>query len=152
MDESWDEQLRLGRRHRRGEIFSIVDVSRGDGALVIRMGSSDYAHYIATILGLLPTAEAARVVFTSVVPTTSDGRLVLGKMNGHTASPGRVQPAGGGIERCDLADGTFDLVGCALRELREELAVDGTDLEDPCGQPSSARTIAASSGCCSRPG
>jgi hypothetical protein len=28
-------------------------------------------------------------------------------------------------------DGSFDLVGCALRELSEELAVEGSDLEEP---------------------
>ncbi|NNH76046.1 NUDIX hydrolase [Nocardia uniformis] len=64
----------------------------------------------------------ARVVFASMLARTGEGDLVLGRMAGHTATPGRIQLPGGNVEppghERDLTAATVR--GHALRELHEE--------------------------------
>jgi 8-oxo-dGTP pyrophosphatase MutT (NUDIX family) len=65
-------------------------------------------------------------IFVSVVIPISEIAFVLGKMSGHTSTPGVVQLPGGGISvesgRAEIS--YSDVVTTATDEVREELGID----------------------------
>jgi len=65
-----------------------------------------------------------RVISTSALIETLDGRLVLGEMISNTAAPGKLQFTGGGIDKEDIIGDCIDLRGNIKKEIFEELGID----------------------------
>ncbi|RFB75039.1 NUDIX hydrolase [Methylovirgula sp. 4M-Z18] len=74
--------------------------------------------------------KSVRNCYAAAALMSSDGAFLLGEMNSHTATAGRIYFAAGTPDREDLVDGRVDLEGSVLRELGEEtgLAADEVDL------------------------
>lgn len=125
IESHWNELISSGKSFRRGDVFTITEIKNKGGELEIEIALTDYAHYLATINGIIEEKYFCRVVHSSVMIETLDGKLVFGEMGGNTALPGRVQCIGGGITREDLmADGTtIDIEKNAAKEMAEEVGL-----------------------------
>ncbi len=125
IEKHWNELISGGKTFKRGDVFTIVKEREEDGEVTVEIMLSDYAHYLATIHGVIEGEYVCRVAHSSVMIETSDGFLVFGQMNSNTALPGRIQCIGGGITREDLKeDGNFiDIAKNAANEMEEEIGI-----------------------------
>lgn len=125
----WEALIGSGKKFKRGDVFTITGVRENKEEAIVEIALSDYAHYLATINGVINNEHACRVVHSSVMIETSDGELILGEMGGDTALPGRIQCIGGGITREDLfPDGKLvDIRKNAANEMLEEVGLFADD-------------------------
>ncbi|HEU4964910.1 MAG TPA: hypothetical protein VFV52_13780 [Bacilli bacterium] len=129
IDAHWERLLAEGKTYTRGECFTVSDVVFEGERVEVLLKQTDYAHYLYTLhhKGELPADVAIRVMYAAALVETADGRLVFGEMGQQTGHPGRLQAIGGGLDFHDVEGDRLDLRGSLLRELEEELGLDGTD-------------------------
>lgn len=123
VDREWSRAVREHPDWFRGEVFSIAHMSLDPKRLGIELKRTDYAHYLATIRGLLDQSDACRVLYGAGIGRTADNYLVFGQMGRHTAYGGRLQGVGGGLDFADVNQNAVDVVGSVRRELAEELGL-----------------------------
>jgi hypothetical protein len=122
--ESFWQQINAKGQFHRGEVFHVDAVIEEEKMYRVMLKTTDYAHYLHTIRNHITDDEACRVIFAAGLAETADGKFVFGEMGNHTAHPGRLQCAGGGLSFKDKTGPFFDMKQSVLRELQEELAVE----------------------------
>lgn len=127
VDLYWDLVNSNDRKFRRGDVFNIVTIEETNDLLKIYVELTDYAHYLYTTNNDIPEGYACRVIFTAALVKTSDNRLIFGQMAKNTSTPGRLQCAGGGIDRNDVKGNIIDLHNNIVNELYEELGIKTDD-------------------------
>ena len=129
IDDYWNSLLSSGKKFSRGNVFTIRSIEDQNETINIYVDQTDYAHYLASLhVPEIAQECPCRVMHTSVLIHSSDDFLIFGEMAEHTASPGRLQCAGGGITKDDLqTDQTFNVTGNAVTELWEETGFLHTD-------------------------
>lgn len=139
----WAEQCKAAQRNGQmlfnGPLARLLRFSVAGGTLLLEVGPTDYANFMAT--NLLYLHETARFgphlrsdpVGTSALPVTSDGWLLCGRRSGRVAfHAGFVHVFGGGLEAGDRReDGSIDAFESVFRELWEELHVNIADIVQP---------------------
>ncbi len=124
VEEYWNDLIRKGKKFFRGDCYTIEDIEKSKESIRINVKLTDYAHYLYTVHRSFSTELDCRVISTSALIETLDGRLVLGEMNSNTAAPGKLQFTGGGIDKEDIIGDCIDLRGNIKKEIFEELGID----------------------------
>jgi 8-oxo-dGTP pyrophosphatase MutT (NUDIX family) len=122
-DRYWEDLRVAGHRFERGPVLRAMSLTTSDGAALVTAEWTDYAHLMASRAHRLPPEWDCQPVFGAALVETIDGRLVVGRMNPATASPGRWQLPGGGAEPADADDGRLCVRRLVGREVQEELGV-----------------------------
>ena len=107
----------------RGEVFNVKSLTERERSYDILLTQTDYAHYLYTVRNKILDDEGCKVIFGSGLIETKDSVFVFGEMANHTAYPGRLQCAGGGLSWEDKAGDYFDVKQSVLREINEELGL-----------------------------
>lgn len=123
----WESLLKGGKRYFRGDIFTIVDVKHGNEGITLYTELTDYAHFLYTIHKNVYEEHDCRVIYTSVLVETADGKFVIGVMGEDTFAPQKLQLFGGGIDKGDIKGNEIDLEHSAKKEIAEELGIDADD-------------------------
>jgi hypothetical protein len=127
IERHWSDSISGKRKLFRGSVLCAVSIEKNKSSIRINVAESDYAHYLATLDGILPKKYNCRSVYTSIILYTTDNFLVLGEMDSHNSVPGQIQCPGGGITMEDLENGFFDFKSNAVKELAEEFYLDAND-------------------------
>ncbi|HEX8665967.1 MAG TPA: NUDIX hydrolase [Beijerinckiaceae bacterium] len=99
------------------------------GRLSLAYVETDYASFIAFRDHGFPDPTTGNC-FAMAALRAADGAYILGRMAAHTANAGKIYfPAGTPDPDDVLPDGTVDLGGSVLRELREETGLEPSDVE-----------------------
>jgi 8-oxo-dGTP pyrophosphatase MutT (NUDIX family) len=142
----WEALMRDGRPFTRGPVLHAVGMTDTGGLMRVAAEWTDYAHLMASRAGLLPAPWRSHPVFGAALVVTADNALVVGRMNGETASPGRWQLPGGGAEPADTVNGRLDVRRLVGRELAEELGVTLTQSEVTAVEPLGAMLAPSGAG------
>lgn len=127
VERHWEHLLGIGKKFFRGDGFTITDIDIRDGCMNIITEQTDYAHFLYTIHKEDNMRYDSRVIYTSALVITSDGKFVIGEMNGDTAFPKKLQFVGGGIDRDDIDEDTINLEHNIKKEISEELGIEADD-------------------------
>jgi 8-oxo-dGTP pyrophosphatase MutT (NUDIX family) len=129
----WESELALAedadRELYNGELGRFISAEVGEDSLRFTLGCISYREFLGTNLfnaaavGREGVEYFADPLGVSVVVVTLDGWLALGRRGRRVAfHAGWLHPFGGMLESSDRQPkGTYDLFGCARRELMEEL-------------------------------
>jgi len=120
----WDRLKQEGKIFENGTIFTIRDWHHEPDQLDVTLMRTRYDHYLYTLHHRMTGSWACRVMYACALTETSDGYWVVGEMAEHTASPKRLQLAGGGIDESDVKGDQVDFLHSVIREVQEELGVD----------------------------
>lgn len=116
-----------------GQIFIARNLRLADNALAAEMYQTDFTAFIAWRDWGFPDATAFNIFGSSVV-ASRQGAVILGRMGPRTARPGFFVLPGGSLDHADLKlDGTFDIIGSTIRELKEETGLQASQAK-PAGQ------------------
>jgi hypothetical protein len=118
----WDTQIIQNPYLRNGEVFTITQINKTPEELHITVMKTDYKHFLYTIRHE-DCEFPCKVVFTCVAVITNDNHIAFGRMNQNTATPGRLQFTGGGLDESDLDGSVFNLVNSIGKELEEEMGL-----------------------------
>ena len=116
-----------GHSFHRGDIFSIKEMKETEHELNVSLERTDFAHFIYGKHCGIPDQYKCRVATANALIITADDQFVMGVMNAHTANPGYVQFVAGGIDSKDIHDNKVDIRGSLIREMKEEIGLDGHD-------------------------
>ncbi|MFF2755236.1 hypothetical protein ACFVR1_15965 [Psychrobacillus sp. NPDC058041] len=123
----WDTQIEKNSYLRNGEVFTITQINKTQKELQVTVVKTDYKHFLYTIRHE-DCAFPCKVIFTCVAVITSDNYIAFGRMNQNTATPGRLQFTGGGLDESDLEGSVFNLEKSIGKELKEEM---GLSIDSP---------------------
>lgn len=128
----WESLISSGKKYWNGSLFRLKRIDRSMSQFpVLLVEETNYAHHLATVQGKIPKEYRCRSVYVFALLKTADHFYVLGEMAENTASPERIQCAGGNIERKYLLpDGSFDIRGNIFGELEEELYLNAEDPDE----------------------
>jgi 8-oxo-dGTP pyrophosphatase MutT (NUDIX family) len=126
-DAHWESLRKKGKKYFRGDIFTISDIKHDSQGIMISVELTDYAHFLYTINKNVYEDYDCRVVYTSILVETADGKFVIGIMGEDTFAPQKLQLFGGGIDKGDIQDNEIDLAHSAKKEIAEELGIDVND-------------------------
>lgn len=70
-----------------------------------------------------------RTIFGNVIPVTSDGAVLLGRMAAHTANGGMLYFPGGAFDGADVHAGEIDAAGGIARECVEEMGLAAPEID-----------------------
>lgn len=131
IEDYWNQLSSKGNFF-RGDVFTITKIEKTADQLSLDMQLTDYAHYLYNASNEMIDSEKCIVIYSSALFITSDQFYVFGEMASHTSTPGRLQCAGGGIEKRDIKGNTIDFLGNILREIKEEtgLQIDQNSTEN----------------------
>ncbi len=124
IDAYWDSLLQSGKNYRRGEVFTVTKKEVLGDRIEVLVEKTDYAHYLYCQHVDVPGEYGVYIIHTAALVETADGKMVFGKMGGHTARSGIYQLCGGGIDTDDLCGDIFDFDHNIKKELQEELGID----------------------------
>lgn len=111
----WNGEVLIGRR------AQVVD-----GILTGIFSKTDYASF--TAWRAAPSGDGACHIFGMPGIITADDAIVFGIMADHTYNAGRIYPPGGSLDPSDIRpDGTMDILGSIVRELREETGLEAAE-------------------------
>ena len=121
-----------------GKVVKLLACEVRDEVLRLRGGPTDYRTFVGTnMMNGHRMAEFGREHFANPIGTTAtvisaDGYLVYGRRSEQVAyHQGYLHTIGGGLEQAEVrSDGTVDAFGSVRREMREELAIVGEDVEE----------------------
>jgi 8-oxo-dGTP pyrophosphatase MutT (NUDIX family) len=120
----WRSLMKAGRKHFRGDVFTISEEVIGSDGIVLSAELTDYAHFIYTIHRRSFGRYGCRIIYASTLIVTSDGKFVIGIMGKDTFAPGKLQLVGGGVDQGDIAGHQIDLNRCIKKEIAEEVGID----------------------------
>lgn len=123
----WNSLIENGKTFFRGDIFTITNISCEGEGVFINVELTDYAHFLYTMYKNEFNEYDCRVIYTSVLVETSDGKFVIGVMGNDTFAPQKLQFVGGGIDKADLSGEILDLEHNIRKEIAEELGIDTGD-------------------------
>lgn len=123
----WESLLKSGKKYYRGDIYTISNVKHDSKGITIYVELTDYAHFIYTIHKNVYEEHDCRVIYTSVLVETADGKFVIGIIGEDTFDPQKLQLFGGGIDKSDIKGNKADLEHCAKKEIAEEFGIDADD-------------------------
>lgn len=116
-----------------GQIFIARNLRLTGATLSADMYQTDFAAFLAWRDWGFPDTNAYNV-FGSGLVTSRQGAVILGRMAPYTARAGFYVMPGGALDQSDLnPDGTFDISGSTIRELKEETGLRASQAE-PAGQ------------------
>ncbi len=128
LDAVWQEHVREKPLNYNGPLFTVLEEAEGELSAAFVRGcgcfavmETEYAHYLATRQERLPDLRACHSLAASVLPLTSDGCLVFGRMAMTKTDGGEIKFIGGSCERGDFIAGGYVPENTARRELLEEL-------------------------------
>lgn len=124
MEKYWESLLKSGKKFFRGDIFTITNITYCGECISIYVELTDYAHFLYTMHKNVFDENDCRVIHTSVLIETSDGKFVIGVMNNDTYAPEKLQFIGGGIDKDDLDESLLDLEHNIRKEISEEIGLD----------------------------
>lgn len=127
IEEHWESILKAGKKFFRGDVFTITNIGRKDKDVIISVEQTDYAHFLYTIHRGQYGKYDCKVIYTSVLVETSDGKFAIGIMGKDTCTPEKLQLAGGGIDKEDINGDMLDLEHNIKKEISEELGIDIND-------------------------
>ena len=131
IDADWERRIMANPTLFNGDTVLGARWSVTDDGLEIACRKTDYAtliHWLSTPgantdSGSLLGGEAVHF-FANAVITGSDGKVVMGRMAGHTFNAGRVYMPSGSFDPDDFIGGVADFAGNMRREVAEETGVD----------------------------
>lgn len=123
----WLSLMKTGKKYFRGDIFTVSEVIQSQDNITLTVELTDYAHFLHTIHKNKYEERDCRVIYTSVLVETADGKYVIGVMGEDTFAPQKLQLFGGGIDKGDLKGYEIDLEHSAKKEIAEELGIDVSD-------------------------
>jgi len=145
----WDAERAVaeqtGRTLFNGALGRLVSADPGDDSLVLHIGPTTYKEFLGTNVHPDPSLRRdrsrpaalgddhlANPLGISATVITADGKIVLGRRSERVAlHGGYLHTFGGMLEGPDrLPDGTYDVFGCAIRELCEELPIKPGEVAD----------------------
>ena len=102
-----------------GKVFLACGCAVRDGIGAVDLFETRYANFIAFRDAGSPDGSVFNA-FAAIVPSTSDGAVLLGVMGAHTANACQIYFPCGTPDHDDLSGSRVDLVGSAAREFTEE--------------------------------
>ncbi|RTE09601.1 NUDIX hydrolase [Paenibacillus whitsoniae] len=123
----WDSLTKEKPYLTRGEIYSISHTIQFEEEMKITLQKTDYAHFLYSKQLSINHKYKCRGVVANGVILTKDGFFVIGEMNTHTSTPGRLQFVAGGIEKSDIQGNVVNMFENLSRETQEELGIDLTN-------------------------
>ena len=115
-----------------GRVLMLAHHEVADGRLVGETVETGFSAFLTWKEQGMPEA-GVRNVFGCAVVMSGDGHLLFGRMGPATAGAGRVYPMAGTPEPADLKDGSLDIEGSIVRELREETGLDAGEAKRDAG-------------------
>ena len=123
----WQEFSQSNPHFFNGELIACDRcVQMGNGEIQIDWFRTTYSHYLQRT-ATNPVLAPAKALYCSVAVTTDRNRLLIGRMNKKTSSPGRLQLPGGNISLEKLNEITIE--HCRLDASRELLEETGLFVE-----------------------
>jgi 8-oxo-dGTP pyrophosphatase MutT (NUDIX family) len=132
IQENWAARMRDKPRMFNGRVLLMSDLELAGETCRTTYFETDFADFLGWRDLGYPDASIANG-FAMGALRGSDGAYICGVMAGHTANAGRIYFPSGTPDRSDLRpDGTVDLLGSVIRELKEEtdLPPDGYRVAD----------------------
>lgn len=123
----WLLLMKTGKKYFRGDIFTVNEVIQSQDNITLAVELTDYAHFLYTIHKNVYEEHDCRVIYTSALVETADGKYVIGVMGEDTFAPQKLQLFGGGIDKGDLKGDEIDLEHSIKKEIAEELGIDAND-------------------------
>lgn len=128
--EHWQSLAAANPRIWNGEVLMCHHAEIAGRTFTGRFHRTDFASFVAWRDWGHPGPPVINC-FGSAVVRSRDGALIFGRMAAHTLNPGRVYPPGGSLEPHDVReDGTIDVMGSIIRELKEETGLDAAEARD----------------------
>ncbi|MEU4587067.1 NUDIX hydrolase [Kitasatospora aureofaciens] len=123
MDRVWEQATRANLSLFDGPAVVCTALARQDQAVELTWARTTYRRFA---LRRVPGAPVVSSVFVTVAQPVEDGGLVIGRMSGSTAAPGRWQLPGGNVEppQPGQALDEAELRRQGAKELAEEVGVD----------------------------
>lgn len=128
IEDHWNRLMASGKTFTRGITYTVTSMTQEAGGLRVTVQPTDYAHYLATVHGVIDR-ERCRVIHSTGAVITANSHVLVGKMESWTAWAGRWQLCGGGLSAEDSDGLHIDLERSLLRELREELGLTQDDVK-----------------------
>ncbi|WP_417686099.1 GNAT family N-acetyltransferase [Roseibium sp.] len=123
IDAYWHQLITANPHLWNGRTLKLTGYSFQDGTLTGTCRECSYAAFLAWRDWGAPDITTFNL-FGSAVVRSSDGAILYGVMAPHTATAGKIYPAGGNLDLGDVGeDGTIDVEGSILRELKEETGI-----------------------------
>jgi 8-oxo-dGTP pyrophosphatase MutT (NUDIX family) len=129
INDHWMDLKSQGKSFHKGDIYRVSRIVDEGKDVLIDVELTDYAHYLFTTHNRIIGAEACRVVYAAALLETCDKKYVFGEMAEYTASPGRLQCAGGGIDTKDCKGSFIDIECNIRREVYEETGINTSDID-----------------------
>ncbi|HTY07742.1 MAG TPA: NUDIX hydrolase, partial [Candidatus Edwardsbacteria bacterium] len=127
VERHWDRLIKSGKTFFNGPIYTIIRETSSETGIALEMAKTDYAHFLYTLHTPLRSKHDCRVIYTSSLVVTQDGKYVIGIMGRDTFAPGKLQLIGGGLDESDIHNELADLDHSVKKELKEELGIDADD-------------------------
>jgi 8-oxo-dGTP pyrophosphatase MutT (NUDIX family) len=126
IDRHWEKRRAANPHLFNGEVFLMRShaIESVSGRRVLRANAfkAEYKAFLAWRNFGFPGPDAADF-FAMAALVSADGAFMLGRMNDHTASPGRIYFPAGTPDPVDLKGDVIDLDGSVFRELEEETGI-----------------------------
>ncbi|GMK37597.1 hypothetical protein PCCS19_06510 [Paenibacillus sp. CCS19] len=120
----WESLIKQKPYLTRGVIYSVSHMSLVDAELKVTLQKTDYAHFLYSKQLSTNHIYKYRGIVANGVLLTKDGYFVIGEMNTHTSTPGRLQFIAGGIEESDIHGDVVHIIESLSRESQEEMGID----------------------------
>lgn len=85
-----------GKTYRRGEVFTVTDVTEDAESMDVLVEKTDYAHYLYCQNVDMLGEHGVRIIHTAGPIITGDRHIIFGEMGSQTAQAGKYQLCGGG--------------------------------------------------------
>ena len=129
IEKHWQGLISNNPKLFNGEVFTVTNVSETDKTINVDIDETNYAYYLYDIRRNGPGPSGIRLIHSSVIPITSDSKILIGSMNDHTKLPGNVQFCGGGLDFDDIKDNEVDIDHNTKKELGEELGINSSNTQ-----------------------
>ncbi|GLS42386.1 NUDIX hydrolase [Methylobacterium brachythecii] len=120
IERNWQRRIAERPSMFDGPVLMSQGCAIADGTCEIAFFETRYSRFIAS-RDWSTVRTGVLNAFAAIVPHTSDGAVLLGRMGAHTANAGQIYFPCGTPDREDIREGGIvDLAGSAAREFEEE--------------------------------